>query len=287
MPWNPPHIKNNPSDPTSTQEVALKIAISAEGPDLEAKAGNRLGTARYLIVVDLATMKVEAVPNPGGSGQSGAGIQAVALAISKKVNTLLTGYCSPTAKSYLSANAIEVITGVHGTAAEVVEQFKRGNLRNYTEVMRESESIGGKVDKLTLLHTLRSSWNQFINLLPILVGVVLLMGLFNAFVSKALVSFLFSGNKALDTFLGACLGSILAGNPINSYIIGGELLEFGVSLFAVTALIIAWVTVGLIQLPAEIAAMGRRFALVRNAVSFILSIAIAIITVAVLSLIKG
>ena len=105
--------------------------------------------------------------------------------------------------------------------------------------------------------------------------------------SKELISSIFSGNTALDSLWGACLGSILAGNPINSYIIGGELLEYGVSLFAVTALIIAWVTVGLVQLPAEIAALGRRFALTRNAISFILSIAIAIITVVVLNLIKG
>ena len=61
------------------------------------------------------------------------------------------------------------------------------------------------------------------------------------------------------------------------------MLEYGVSLFAVTALIIAWVTAGLVQLPAEIAALGRRFALTRNAVSFALSIAIAIFTVVVLN----
>jgi hypothetical protein len=98
---------------------------------------------------------------------------------------------------------------------------------------------------------------------------------------------MFSGNKIQDTLLGACIGSIFAGNPINSYIIGGELLEHGVSLFAVTALILTWVTVGLIQLPAEIVALGKKFALVRNAISFVFAIIIAITTVGVLNLIKG
>lgn len=265
----------------------MKIAISAEGPNLKAKAGNRLGTSQYLIFVDLATMRVEAVPNPGASGQRGAGMQAVALIISRKVNTVLTGFCSPTAESYLSANGIEILTGVEGTVAEVVEEFKARHVRNDTAVMQGSESTEAKINILAFIHALKSSYNQFINLLPILIGVVLLIGLFNAFMSEELVSSFFSGNKALDTFLGACFGSILAGNPINSYIIGGELLEFGVSLFAVTALIIAWVTVGLIQLPAEIAALGSRFALVRNAVSFALAIIIAITTVVVLNLIEG
>jgi uncharacterized membrane protein YraQ (UPF0718 family) len=114
---------------------------------------------------------------------------------------------------------------------------------------------------------------------------VLLIGLFSSFISKELLSSVFSGNIAIDTLLGASLGSIFAGSPINSYIIGGEFLEYGISLFAVTALIISWVTVGIVQLPAEMAALGIRFALVRNAVSFVLSLIIAILTVAFLTII--
>jgi hypothetical protein len=49
----------------------------------------------------------------------------------------------------------------------------------------------------------------------------------------------------------------------------------------------AWVTVGLAQLPAEISALGSRFALVRNAISFALSIAIAFATVGILKFIVG
>jgi predicted Fe-Mo cluster-binding NifX family protein len=267
----------------STQGAALRIAISAEGPDLQAKVGDRFGLSQYLVIVDSETMAFEAVPNPGASGQRGTGIQAVVLAISKNVNTVLTGSMSPTAKRHLSANGIEVLTGLCGTVAEVVEKYKKGDLQKHGGVGRKPEARGAEIDKVALVHALRSSANQFAHLLPILVGVVLLIGIFKAIVSKDLVSSIFSGNTAWDTLWGACFGSIVAGNPINSYVIGGELLEYGVSLFAVTALIIAWVTVGLVQLPAEMAALGRRFALVRNAVSFALAIAIAIFTVVVLN----
>ena len=253
----------------------MKIGIPSDKPNLKASVGSKFGPSQYLMIIDLKTMAVEAVPNPGASGQGGGGMQAVALAINKKVNTILTGYCSPTAEKYLSAGGIEVLTGISGTMAEVVEQYKRGDLQTHIEVMRKS---GSRV---------ADSFNQFINMLPMLVGVVLLIGLFNAFISKDFLSSLFSGNRALDTLWGACFGSIFTGNPINSYIIGGELLEYGVSLFAVTALIISWVTVGLVQLPAETSALGFRFALVRNAVSFVLSIAIALATVSMLNFIKG
>ena len=265
----------------------MRIAISSDKPDLEARVGSSWGTSKYLMIVDLRTMAVESLPNSGASGQGGGGIQAVVLAISKKVDAVLTGYCSPTAEKYLTANGIEVLTGVSGTVAEVVQQYKKGDLQKHIGVVRKLESRGPKIDRLTLFYSLKNSSNQFINLLPMLVGVVLLIGLFNAFASKELLSYLFSGNRALDTLWGACFGSIFTGNPINSYIIGGELLEYGVGLCAVTALIIAWVTVGLAQLPAEISALGSRFALVRNAISFALSIAIAFATVGTLNFITG
>lgn len=168
-----------------------------------------------------------------------------------------------------------------------MDKYKKGDLKKHAGVERRPELSGAWLDNGALVHALRSSANQFTNLLPILVGIVLLIGVFNAFVSGELLSSIFSGEMAWDTLWGACFGSILTGNPINSYVIGGELLEHGISLFAVTAVIISWVTVGLVQLPAEIAALGRRFALVRNGASFVLSIVIAILTVVVLNLVKG
>lgn len=106
-----------------------------------------------------------------------------------------------------------------------------------------------------------------------------------SYYSDRLLASIFSGNTFLDTLWGACFGSILAGNPINSYVIGGELLKYNISLFAVTALIVTWVTVGLVQLPAEIAALGKKFALLRNGLSFVLSIPIAIVTVLIVNVI--
>jgi predicted Fe-Mo cluster-binding NifX family protein len=263
----------------------VKIAISSDGPNLNAKVGDKFGTSQYLVIVDLESGEFEAVPNPGASGQRGAGMQAVVLAISKDIKTVLTGYCSPTAYNQLKANGIEVLTGLSGAVEEVVEKYKKGELKAGMRAGTEPKSRGIKVDKSALVQATRSSARQFTILLPTLLGVVLLIGLFNAFVSKDSLVSIFSGNVALDTLWGACFGSILAGNPINSYVIGGELLKYDISLFAVTAFIITWVTVGLVQMPAEIAALGRRFALLRNGLSFILSIPIAIITVLILNLI--
>ncbi|MEA2035958.1 MAG: hypothetical protein U9O94_00510 [Nanoarchaeota archaeon] len=119
--------------------------------------------------------------------------------------------------------------------------------------------------------------------LPILLGVILLISLANTVIPKAVYASLFSGSLFLDSFVGGVIGSILAGNPITSYIIGGEFLKQGISLLAVTAFLVAWVTVGLVQLPAESMLLGKKFAIVRNITAFVFAIIVAVITTAVLS----
>lgn len=94
----------------------------------------------------------------------------------------------------------------------------------------------------------------------------------------------FGRNQVLDALTGALAGSVAAGHPMASYVIGGELLERGVGLVAVTAFLVSWVTVGSIQLPAEMLMLGRRFALYRNFICFGLSILVALISVATLYL---
>jgi predicted Fe-Mo cluster-binding NifX family protein len=265
----------------------MRIAVSSEGTDLNAQIGHRFGISPYFIIADLDTGQWEAVRNPGSSYRRGAGVEAILLAISKHVRAVLTGYCSPVARRHLESNGIEVTTGLSGTVGAILENYRKGEIQKPEESDIERMSQRSLVQKGVFSDALKRSGNQFAAMVPILAGVVLLIGLFNALVPREILASLFSGNAILDTLWGACFGSILAGNPINSYVIGGELLKRGVSLFAVTALILTWVTVGLVQLPAEMAALGRRFALVRNAICFLLSLPIALVTVAILTIITG
>ena len=96
---------------------------------------------------------------------------------------------------------------------------------------------------------------------------------------------LFGQHDFIDVLLGATVGSVAAGHPVASYILGGELLAEGVSLLAVTALIVSWVTVGVVQLPAEALLLGRRFAIYRNLMCYLFAILIPFLTVYTLRLI--
>ena len=110
-------------------------------------------------------------------------------------------------------------------------------------------------------------------------GMLLLTSLALTLFSPQQFARLFGHNDMLDALLAAALGSIAAGPPLASYLLGGELLGGGVSLLAVTALVVSWVTVGLVQLPAEALFLGRRFAVTRNPVAFAFTLAVAWLTV--------
>lgn len=115
--------------------------------------------------------------------------------------------------------------------------------------------------------------------LPVMAGVVLLIGLLKTFISFETLSGYFSGNPLGDTILGALSGSVLAGNAMNSYIIAREMVQSGIGALAATAFLVTWVTVGFVQIPAEREILGGRFTLVRNALSVVLSIFVAFATI--------
>jgi len=79
----------------------MRICISATANSLDAPVDPRFGRCPYFIIVDLETMQFEAVPNPASGAMGGAGIQA----------------------------GIKIITGAYGTVREVVEKYKRGELK--------------------------------------------------------------------------------------------------------------------------------------------------------------
>jgi len=126
-----------------------------------------------------------------------------------------------------------------------------------------------------LLKAGKSLWKT----LPLILGTILLVSLISTIIPKSFYLTVFNKNIILDSLIGSLIGSVSIGTPIASYIFGGELLAQGISLIAVTAFLVAWVTVGIIQLPAEASILGRKFAFLRNLTAFILAIIVAVITV--------
>ncbi|TLP39526.1 permease [Arcobacter arenosus] len=123
----------------------------------------------------------------------------------------------------------------------------------------------------------------FTSMLPILFAIILLLGLFDTYITNEILISLFTSNYFFDTVIGTSMGAVLTGNPMISYILGGELTTAGVSLFAVTAFILSWVSLGIVQLPAEVEIFGLRFTFLRTLLTFIFIILISFSTVLTLN----
>ena len=137
-----------------------------------------------------------------------------------------------------------------------------------------------------LIGSLKKTARTFVNLLPIIIGMLLLTALAVTLFPDHIPICLSGRSDMLDALIGASVGSVAIGHPLASYLLGGEMLKSGMSLVAVTALIVSWITVGIVQLPAEVLMLGVRFAIFRNVICFFSAVAIALLSVYTLRLVS-
>jgi uncharacterized membrane protein YraQ (UPF0718 family) len=141
------------------------------------------------------------------------------------------------------------------------------------------------INKNKLKISLKKSKKALFEMLPIFLGTILLVSLLNALIPKDFYINLFQkGNIFINSLIGSLVGGISVGTPMVSYIIGGELLDKNISIAAISAFLVSWVTIGVLQIPLEISFFGKKFTFYRNIFSFIFSIIIGIIIFLILNI---
>jgi predicted Fe-Mo cluster-binding NifX family protein len=111
----------------------MKIAITANGKDLYSKVDLRFGRAFGFIIYDLDNDKYNFIDNAQNlEAAQGAGIQAAQTVVNHDVEVLITGHCGPKAFKVLSAADIKIYVGAEGTVKEVIEKFKKNELKETT-----------------------------------------------------------------------------------------------------------------------------------------------------------
>ncbi len=256
----------------------MKIAVPSTEPNLDGMVEDKMGIAAYVLVIETDDMSFEVLNGPSSSSRPGAGVQAISLVIDMGVQVILVGFISPDIANVLAKQGIEIVTQISGSVAKAVTNYMDSQTLNSRIKNHESQSRESTSKELWIM-AVKKGLRQFQSILPLLIGVILLLGLFQGFVSKQTLLSFFSGSAFFDSICGACMGSILAGNPVNSYVIGKNFLNIGVGLSGVTAMMLTWVSVGLIQLPVESKTMGIRFALVRNIAGFIVAVIMSCVLV--------
>jgi predicted Fe-Mo cluster-binding NifX family protein len=107
----------------------MRICVTAFSDKPDAAVDPRFGRCRYFIILDSETMNHETVENAGLNATSGAGIQAAQTIANKEIDVVITGHIGPNAFNVLSAAGIKTVTGASGLINDVVERYKRGELR--------------------------------------------------------------------------------------------------------------------------------------------------------------
>ena len=108
-----------------------KIAVTAQGDNLEAEIDPRFGRSPYFIIIDPQTLDYQAHANPYRELSQGAGIQSAQLLAQQGVRLLLTGECGPKASQVLQASGIRVVTGVSGSVQETINKYLKEKTNEY------------------------------------------------------------------------------------------------------------------------------------------------------------
>ena len=123
----------------------------------------------------------------------------------------------------------------------------------------------------------------FLSILPAVLAIIIVIGLILGFVPREKISEVVgerAGFKGI--LLVALFGAVLHIPSLISFPLAASLLEGGASVSSVAVFIASLTMIGVVTLPLEIRELGRRFALLRNALSFIAAIIIGLIIGAVL-----
>jgi len=120
------------------------------------------------------------------------------------------------------------------------------------------------------MQALTISRQSLLKLLPLLVAIFGLVGLFQEFLPSELVSrWLGESSELLALLIGSLAGAIAIGPPLAAYPLAGSLLAAGAWPPAIAAFILSWISVGIVTLPFEAQVFGSRFALLRNVLGFL------------------
>jgi predicted Fe-Mo cluster-binding NifX family protein len=107
----------------------MKVAVSSSERTLDSQIDPRFGRCAYFIIVNTDDMSFEAFNNEAIALGGGAGIQSSQFVVSKGAEAVITGNVGPNAVHTLSAAGVKIFTGQTGSIREVIEGFKKGDIK--------------------------------------------------------------------------------------------------------------------------------------------------------------
>lgn len=139
-----------------------------------------------------------------------------------------------------------------------------------------------KSRKKTLM-ALKKAWKSFENILPQFLCVLVIIGLMLAILQPEMISKIVGkGSGFLGMLILAALGAITLIPGFVAFPLAASLLNSGAGVMQIAVFISTLMMVGIVTLPVEFRYFGKKAAIIRNSLAFILSFGIAAVIGAVL-----
>ncbi|MBS3817645.1 MAG: permease [Candidatus Thermoplasmatota archaeon] len=133
-------------------------------------------------------------------------------------------------------------------------------------------------DKEKAVESLKKAVFSLFKILPTVLIIIVIIGLMLGFVPPSEISrFVGEQSGIFGVLLVGIVGSILHIPALVSFPLAASMLDSGATVTAVAAFITTLTMIGMVTLPLEIKKLGKKFALLRNGLSFIIAIIIALI----------
>jgi uncharacterized membrane protein YraQ (UPF0718 family) len=131
-------------------------------------------------------------------------------------------------------------------------------------------------DRAKTKNALIVAWNATKRLAPSILAIIAVIGIIMGFVpARWIASTIGPEQGALGMVFAALLGAVLFLPAIIAFPLARSLQDMGAGVMAIAAFITTLTMIGFVFLPLEIKELGRRFALIRNGLSFAAALAIA------------
>ncbi|MDF2547810.1 MAG: putative permease [Anaerosolibacter sp.] len=138
--------------------------------------------------------------------------------------------------------------------------------------------ISAVKDKKKTKQALMKAWKTFENILPELLGIIMLVGLMLAIVNPEVVSKIIGSESGwLGVILSAVIGAITLIPGFVAFPTAALLLQNGAGYMQIAAFVSTLMMVGVITAPVEMKYFGKKLTILRNTTAFIFSFIVAYI----------
>ncbi len=141
-----------------------------------------------------------------------------------------------------------------------------------------------KKDRNKTVLSLKKAWKMFVNVLPQFAAILLLVGLLLARVTPETIQRVIGAKSGIAGMLiASLLGAVTLVPVLVAFPVAAELLNNGAGVAQIAVFISTLTMVGFVTLPMEIKYLGKKAAVLRNVLSYLLAFGAAFIVGAILT----